>query len=127
MMGDALQEGLLSDLVTMLGQVPRVILLILKTNDLTRSLDENLHTRQGPMRSFMILARYCARTVFREQVEEIKQRPGSILWPGNALRLIAAWVGYLRVELKLEAFELWLSVKRIVGMNTVHYGSAVSL
>ncbi|KAI4860372.1 ABC1-domain-containing protein [Hypoxylon rubiginosum] len=126
-MGDALQEGLLSDLVTMLGQVPRVILLILKTNDLTRSLDENLHTRQGPMRSFMILARYCARTVFREQVEDIKQRPGSILWPGNALRLIAAWVGYLRVELKLEAFELWLSVKRIIGMNTVHYGSAVSL
>ncbi|KAI1778698.1 ABC1-domain-containing protein [Hypoxylon cercidicola] len=125
-MGDALQEGLLSDLVTMLGQVPRVILLILKTNDLTRSLDENLHTRQGPMRSFMILARYCARTVFREQVEEIKQRPGSLLWPGNALRLIAAWMGYLRVELKLEAFELWLSVKRIVGMNTVHYGTAVS-
>ncbi|XXH04309.1 hypothetical protein Hte_010723 [Hypoxylon texense] len=126
-MGDALQEGLLSDLVTMLGQVPRVILLILKTNDLTRSLDENLHTRQGPMRSFMILARYCARTVFREQVEEISQRPGSLLWPGNALRLLAAWMGYLRVELKLEAFELWLSVKRTIGMNTVHYGSAVSL
>ncbi|KAI0179598.1 ABC1-domain-containing protein [Hypoxylon sp. FL1284] len=126
-MGTALQEGLLSDLVTMLGQVPRVILLILKTNDLTRSLDENLHTRQGPMRSFMILARYCARTVFREQLEEISQRPGSLLWPGNALRFIAAWIGYLRVELKLEAFELWLSVKRIVGMNTMHYGSTVSL
>ncbi|KAI1658139.1 ABC1-domain-containing protein [Daldinia decipiens] len=126
-MGDALQEGLLSDLVTMLGQVPRIILLILKTNDLTRSLDENLHTRQGPMRSFMILARYCARTVFREQVEEIREQPGTLLWPGNALRFMAAWVGYLRVELKLEVFELWLTVKRIVGMNTVHYGSAVSL
>lgn len=126
-MGDALQEGLLSDLVTMLGQVPRVILLILKTNDLTRSLDENLHTRQGPMRSFMILARYCARTVFREQVEAIRQRPGSLIWPGNALRFIAAWMGYLRVELKLEAFELWLSVKRIAGMNTVHYGTTVPL
>ncbi|OTA99883.1 hypothetical protein M426DRAFT_324770 [Hypoxylon sp. CI-4A] len=126
-MGDALQEGLLSDLVTMLGQVPRIILLILKTNDLTRSLDENLHTRQGPMRNFMILARYCARTVFREQVEEIRERPGSLLWPGNAIRFIAAYMGYLRVELKLEAFELWLSVKRIVGVNTVEFGSAVSL
>lgn len=126
-MGDALQEGLLSDLVTMLGQVPRIILLILKTNDLTRSLDENLHTRQGPMRSFLILARYCARTVFREHVEEIRNRPGSLLWPGNALRFVAAWVGYLRVELKLEAFECWLSFKRLVGMNTVHYGSAVPL
>ncbi|KAI1093123.1 ABC1-domain-containing protein [Rostrohypoxylon terebratum] len=126
-MGTALQEGLLSDLVTMLGQVPRIILLILKTNDLTRSLDENLHTRQGPMRSFMILARYCARTVFCEQVEDARERPGSLLWPGNALRFIAAWVGYLRVELKLEAFELWLSVKRMVGINTMSYGAAVAL
>ncbi|TRX93462.1 hypothetical protein FHL15_005737 [Xylaria flabelliformis] len=117
-MGDALQEGLLSDLVTMLGQVPRIILLILKTNDLTRSLDESLHTRQGPMRTFLILAHYCARTVLREQVDEIRQRPGSLLSPGNAIRFVAAWMGYLRVELKLEFFELWLSIRRIVGLNT---------
>ncbi|KAI1273467.1 ABC1-domain-containing protein [Xylaria sp. FL0933] len=117
-MGDALQEGLLSDLVTLLGQVPRIILLILKTNDLTRSLDESLHTRQGPMRTFLILAHYCARTVLREQVDEIRQRPGSLLSPGNALRFVAAWVGYLRIELKLEFFELWLSIRRIAGLNT---------
>ncbi|CAJ2502239.1 Uu.00g096330.m01.CDS01 [Anthostomella pinea] len=124
-MGDALQEGLLSDLVTMLGQVPRIILLILKTNDLTRSLDENLHTRQGPMRTFMILARYCARTVLREQVEEIRERPGSLFWPGNAFRLLNAWMGYLRVELKLEAFELWLSIQRVVGLNTAQQGGGI--
>ncbi|KAI8629857.1 ABC1-domain-containing protein [Xylariaceae sp. FL1651] len=122
-MGDALQEGLLSDLVTMLGQVPRIILLILKTNDLTRSLDESLHTRQGPMRTFLILAHYCARTVLREQVEEIGQRPGSFFSPGNALRLVVAWMGYLRVEFKLEAFELWLKMKRIVGFTTTQYGA----
>ncbi|ORY68864.1 ABC1 family-domain-containing protein [Pseudomassariella vexata] len=116
-MGDALQEGLLTDLVHLLGQVPRIILLILKTNDLTRSLDENLQTREGPMRNFMILARYCAKTVFREQVEEIKARQGGLLWPGNAVRFLAAWVGLLRVELKLEAFQLWLTVKRLVGVR----------
>lgn len=121
-MGDALQEGLLSDLVQLLGQVPRIILLILKTNDLTRSLDENLQTRQGPMRSFMILARYCARTVFREQIDEIKEREGGLWWPGNALRLAAAWIGFLRVELKLEAFEWWLTVKRLVGSKTDYAG-----
>lgn len=124
-MGTALQEGLLSDLVQLLGQVPRIILLILKTNDLTRSLDESLHTRQGPVRSFMILARYCARTVFQEQYEEIREREGGLLWPGNAIRLVAAWVGFLRVELKLEAFELWLSVKRVVGMNGNNFGASV--
>ncbi|KAJ4292386.1 hypothetical protein N0V90_009048 [Kalmusia sp. IMI 367209] len=56
--GEALGDGMLESLIQLLGQVPRVILLILKTNDLTRSLDENLHTRQGPARTFLILARW---------------------------------------------------------------------
>ncbi|WYZ41444.1 hypothetical protein EsH8_V_000339 [Colletotrichum jinshuiense] len=119
-MGDALQEGLIVDLVQLLGQVPRIILLILKTNDLTRSLDENLHTRQGPIRSFMILARYCTRTVFEEQLENLKQR-GSLLWPPNTIRLVSAWIGFLRVEVKLGAFELFLSLKRVLGLKGVEF------
>lgn len=115
-MGGALQEGLIVDLVQLLGQVPRVILLILKTNDLTRSLDENLHTRQGPIRNFLILARYCMRTVFNEQLEQIRER-GSFLYPPNMFRLLAASLGFLRVEVKLKLFELWLSAKRAVGWN----------
>lgn len=120
-MSGALQEGLIVDLVQMLGRVPRIILLILKTNDLTRSLDENLHTSQGPIRTFMILARYCTRTVFHEQLEEIL-RNGSMLWPPNAVRVFAAWLGFVRVELKLEAFELWLRFKRILGLRSVEFG-----
>jgi aarF domain-containing kinase len=113
---DALGDGMLQQLVQLLGQVPRIILLILKTNDLTRSLDENLHTRQGPVRTFLILARYCSRTVFEEQVEELRKR-GSLFWPRNLLGLLGAWFGYFRVEAKLGAFELWLSTKRLVGMS----------
>jgi aarF domain-containing kinase len=110
---DALGEGMLQQLVQMLGQVPRIILLILKTNDLTRSLDENLQTRQGPVRTFLILARYCSRTVFEEQVEELRKR-GSLLWPRNIVGLFGAWLGYFRVGVKLEVFELWLSIKRML-------------
>ena len=122
-MSTALQEGLIVDLVQMLGQVPRIILLILKTNDLTRSLDESLQTRQGPARQFLILARYCMRTVFHEQLEEIRQR-GSLYWPPNALRLVTAWLEFARVELKLEAFEFWLSMKRMLGFgHTIDRGS----
>lgn len=115
-MGGALQEGLLADLVQLLGQVPRVILLILKTNDLTRSLDESLHTRQGPIRNFMILARYCMWTVFGEQLEQIREH-GSSWSPPNMVRLLAASFGLLRLEVKLTLFELWLSMKRLVGWN----------
>ncbi|KAL9124166.1 MAG: hypothetical protein Q9175_008254, partial [Cornicularia normoerica] len=106
----AMGEGMLQEmtntiaderkLVQLLGKVPRIILLILKTNDLTRSLDENLHTRDGPVRNFMILARYCSKTVLQEQVEIIGQT-GSILWPSNFLRLLGAWTSFTRVEIKL--------------------------
>ncbi|KFH44741.1 ABC1 family protein-like protein [Hapsidospora chrysogenum ATCC 11550] len=120
-MSGALQEGLIVDLVQLLSRVPRIILLILKTNDLTRSLDENLQTRQGPIRNFMILARYCTRTVFLEKLDEIRAR-GSLLWPPNAARVLAAWIGYLRVEVKLEAFELWLGVKRVLGLKSMAFG-----
>ncbi|KAI9785679.1 MAG: hypothetical protein M1839_008696 [Geoglossum umbratile] len=113
-MSEAMGEGLLQQLVQMLGQVPRIILLILKTNDLTRSLDENLHTKQGPVRTFLILARYCSRTVFQEQLEDIKQR-GSALRPGNFVRLLGAWGSYIRVELKLSLYEYFLSFRRLVG------------
>ena len=115
-MSTQLAEGMLADLVQMLGQVPRIILLILKTNDLTRSLDESLHTRQGPVRQFLILARYCMRTVFHEQLEEIRKL-GSPLWPTNAIRVVKAWLGFVRVEMKLEVFEMWLGLKRMLGYN----------
>lgn len=111
---DALGEGLLQQLVQLLGQVPRIILLILKTNDLTRSLDENLHTRQGPVRTFMILARYCSKTVFEEQMELLSDR-GSMFRPKNLWQFVRAWTSYMRVELKLSLYEYYLSIRRSLG------------
>ena len=125
-MSGALQEGLIVDLVKMLSRVPSIILLILKTNDLTRSLDENLQTRQGPIRSFMILARYCTRTVFHEQLEAIRNR-GSPFWPPNTFRVVAAWVSYMRVEAKLEAFEWWLEIKRLLGYGRPNVEAGAAL
>ena len=46
--GDALGDGLLESLIQLLGQVPRVILLILKTNDLSKSpVHSNMKTHAG--------------------------------------------------------------------------------
>ncbi|KAE8351429.1 ABC1-domain-containing protein [Aspergillus coremiiformis] len=114
-MSGALGEGMLQQLVELLGQVPRIILLILKTNDLTRSLDENLHTRQGPVRSFLILARYATRTVFEEQMDIIHET-GGLFRPFNFLRFLSAWAGFLRVELKLSVYERLLSLKSRLGL-----------
>lgn len=125
-MSSSLQEGLIVDLVQLLSRVPRIMLLILKTNDLTRSLDENLHTRQGPIRSFMILARYCTRTVFQEQLEQIRAQ-GSLFWPPNALRVLFAWASYVRVGVKLELFEMWLGLRRLAGLQQMQLGGSQSL
>ena len=114
----AMGEDLLQQLVQLLGQVPRIILLILKTNDLTRSLDENLHTRQGPVRTFMILARYCSRTVFDEQKEIIGEK-GSRFWPPNTWRLLMAWLSYLQVELKLSLYESYIGWRRTLHLESI--------
>lgn len=114
--GDALAEGMLQQLVQLLGKVPPIILLILKTNDLTRSLDEGLQTKLGSVRTFLILARYCARTVWEEKLESIKAS-GSFLKPSNIFRLFSAWLDYTRVAFKLESFEKWLLVKRVLGYS----------
>lgn len=116
---DALGDGLLEQLVQMLGKVPRVILLILKTNDLTRSLDENLQTRQGPIRTFMILAQYAARAVLEEQLDSIK---GSVLWPGNLLKYGVALTAYAKVAVKLRVYEVYLSVRRHMGLSASPLG-----
>ncbi|KAI4208589.1 MAG: hypothetical protein LQ346_000099 [Caloplaca aetnensis] len=114
----AMGDGMLQQLVQLLGQVPRIILLILKTNDLTRSLDENLQTRAGPVRSFMILARYCSRTVYQEQVELI-QRNGGALWPRNMFKLLTAWSSYVRVEAKLLLYEWYISARRFAHLPPI--------
>lgn len=64
-------NGVLEDLMDMLSRMPRVVLLILKTNDLTRNLDEGLDNPLGPERTFLILANYCAKAIFDESKEQI--------------------------------------------------------
>ncbi|KAJ4361308.1 hypothetical protein N0V95_002010 [Ascochyta clinopodiicola] len=116
--GDALGDGLLENLIQLLGQVPRVILLILKTNDLTRSLDENLHTTRGPLRTFLILARYASRTVYEESLEMIAAR-GSFLWPSNFFAWLGAWRRHFAVEVKLGGYEAVLRVRALLGLKPV--------
>ncbi|CAO2658819.1 Nn.00g065420.m01.CDS01 [Neocucurbitaria sp. VM-36] len=117
--GDALGEGMLESLIQLLGQVPRVILLILKTNDLTRSLDEGLHTRQGPMRTFLILARYASRTVYEEQLDNLS---GSILWPRNLFSWLSAWSRHMRIELQLSSYETYLKLRAMLGFQQIELG-----
>ncbi|KAI5956433.1 hypothetical protein KGF54_000908 [Candida jiufengensis] len=73
-------SGVLEDLMDILSNMPRMILLILKTNDLTRHLDENLQSELGPERTFLIMANYCAKNVYDEQNELINIKDTGLTW-----------------------------------------------
>ena len=109
-------DDLITQLVQLLGNVPSIVLLILKTNDCTRSLDESLQTKEGPIRSFMILAKYASRTVWQEQKEKIFAQ-GHVLRPRNLFALISAWFSFAKVEAKLFAYERYMSVRRHLHLS----------
>ena len=83
---------------------------------LARSLDENLHTRQGPARTFLILARYASRTVYEEQLEKLG---GKWFWPSHFLAFLVAWAAHMRMELKLEVYERFLKIRALLGMQQI--------
>jgi aarF domain-containing kinase len=107
-------DDLIQQLVRLLGDVPRIILLILKTNDLTRSLDEALGSKE-PMRPMMILAQYASLTVWQEEKENLRRR-GGLLNPRNIWPLFRAWLTHFRIVLKLFGYERYLSIRRHLHM-----------
>ena len=68
----------LTDISTILNRVPRQLLLILKTNDLLRSIDHQLQTSNAS-RSFVTMSKCCTEVVAREE-----------------LRTCGDWVGCLK-------------------------------
>lgn len=69
------------------------------------------------MRAFLILAHYATRCVFNEQMELIKES-GGLFRLSNFVKFLAAWAGYLRVEVKLSVYEAIHSFKSRVGLRT---------
>ncbi|RDW32719.1 ABC1 family-domain-containing protein [Yarrowia lipolytica] len=105
-------DGLLSDIMTLLHSVPRVVLLIFKTNDLTRHLDETLNSSLGIERTFLIMATYCAKTVLEERRENLIKKYSRLdirRWIGEGF----AWASYLRRLLQLKAYDFGLMVSNL--------------
>ncbi|SCV03704.1 LAMI_0H10286g1_1 [Lachancea mirantina] len=107
-MAKALMQGsLLGDLMGFLSKIPKVVLLILKTNDLTRHLDECLQNPLGQERTFMIMTQYCARTVYDEARQKISQKfkRWSFKWIVNE---ILAWWEYEKRRNQLVVYDMAL-------------------
>ncbi|CAM9022928.1 unnamed protein product [Wickerhamomyces anomalus] len=102
-MKDALAGGeMLTDLMKILSKIPRVVLLILKTNDLTRHLDETLQNPLGPERTFLILSNYCAKTTYAEECELSRKDSFIFKW----FNYFKAWIKYQERSSQLFIYDL---------------------
>lgn len=104
-------QGLLVDLMGILSKIPRVVLLILKTNDLVRHLDEVLQNPE-PERVFLILAQYCANTVYDEDVETINLQRGDYAQEGLVGGVWGSLVcGVERIGAVMRWYSWWWGLK----------------
>lgn len=108
----AAQEDLMSQIMVLLHSMPRIVLMILKTNDLTRYLDLKLDSPLGVERTFLIMASYCSRTVYEEGREKIlhKFRSWSFAkWTG----LFANWWTYFERQSQLIAYDIAVTLRNV--------------
>lgn len=105
------------ELVDLLSNMPRIMLLLLKTNDLTRypsplipivcvsyrvdcrALDESLHI-QSTERNFLLMTRYCAKAVLLDRLST-----------DGGWGKVSAWFSYIRTLTSLTLYEFWLDFK----------------
>lgn len=45
--------------------------MVLKVNDLTRAVDASLHTTHGASRTFLIVAQFCNRAIYEEDISAV--------------------------------------------------------
>ncbi|KAI0699217.1 ABC1-domain-containing protein [Cytidiella melzeri] len=83
------REGLILDVFSVLRRVPKRVLMVLKLNDLTRSLDHALATTHSNVRIFLVTAKYCTRAVWENE----RRRLLSSLSTHN---LLTVFVGYIK-------------------------------
>lgn len=106
--------GLLSEIFVLLHSMPRIVLLILKTNDLTRLLDEKLDSPLGVERTFLIMATYCARTVFYEKRELISRWFGSSWSPQRVWAEVTNLWSYWARRGQLVLYDSSMYIRRFV-------------
>lgn len=111
------QDNLILDLMSLLATVPRIVLLILKTNDLVRHLDECLQNPLGQERTFLIMATYCAKTVLKDDLAK-NSRISSKWSPSWVLGLLQSWSTYYRRGFQLFFYDLVFYINNLFSLYT---------
>ncbi|KAF8658292.1 hypothetical protein AX16_002064 [Volvariella volvacea WC 439] len=99
------REGLLLSVFDILRRVPRRVLMVLKLNDLTRSLDYALMTTHSNVRVFLVTAKYCAYAVWQDDrrrvIDSIKSK------------------GLFSRSVLYDYFSSWWSYRKLITQMTI--------
>ncbi|KAH7057658.1 ABC1-domain-containing protein [Linnemannia elongata] len=110
--------GSIADIAGILAKVPRDLLLLFKTNDLLRALDEDLGADDGSqMRTFAVMGQYCAQAIYEAEKSTIQS---SLAMRNKALtvsflvKTLSSWFksycSYLHTIVSLDLFVWWIDV-----------------
>ncbi|EKM54443.1 uncharacterized protein PHACADRAFT_258292 [Phanerochaete carnosa HHB-10118-sp] len=102
------REGLLLDVFDVLRRVPRRVLMVLKLNDLTRSLDHALATTHSSIRVFLVTAKYCTRAVWEDERKRLARSfydTGFLTFVADYLK---SWWNFERSYRPIILVETWM-------------------
>ncbi|KAI0318269.1 ABC1-domain-containing protein [Amylostereum chailletii] len=112
-MAVVVQDGLLLNVLDILRNVPRRVLMVFKLNDLTRSLDHALATTHSRIRVFLITAKYCATAVWQDDRQRVidNMRGKGLLSPSSLVDYFGAWWRFEKVYRSLIVYETFLDMQ----------------
>lgn len=97
----------LVDIADILARLPRVVLLLLKTNDLLRHVDEVLRSSSTDDHlTYVIMGQYCAKAVWLDARQNILDRIAAIGLKWNLFSMLAhVWWNYYSLALILWLYQ----------------------
>jgi len=113
-----MHEGVLLSLLDVLRRVPRRILMVLKLNDLTRSLDHALMTTHSNIRIFLVTAKYCTYAAWQGErqrlIDEMRER-GLLSSMRLLFNYFSGWWRYQRSYAQLSVIEAFMDFVTFVN------------
>lgn len=121
-------KGFLTRIYDILETLPRIVLLLLKTSDLLRGLDETLRKSHDKYMTYALMGRFCAEAVWMDAKNNLLPRikASASFWQSCDLviHLIKAWWEYQSLEYGLCVYQVqsntrakWQSIWRLGVIN----------
>lgn len=109
----------ISEVADILGKLPRTVLLLLKTNDLLRHVDEKLNVVPDDHITYVIMGSYCSKAVWLDTKKYITNRIRTVGFSLSLFKqLFRAWWQYESLAYTLWFYQLGLKCAEMLNLRT---------